>query len=108
SMALSSSMGRPKRLDSIRLFSSYRVRNGAMFRYMAAIWDPRNETARQAAERMESTLHEIRDDWNPAFQACGIRVYSTGFDGGRAYVLPERRGVILGRLFRRSSNARIY
>src|SRR5690606_20114884 len=33
---------------------------------------------------------------------------STGFDGGRAYVLPERRGVILGRLFRRSSNARIY
>jgi asparagine synthase (glutamine-hydrolysing) len=74
-----------------------------MFRYIGLAWNdsrPRSSIwARQLAQGLR-----MRPGWNAALLHSGIEVYTTGTRPGvnGAYALPGERGVVLGKLFRRS------
>lgn len=73
-----------------------------MFRYIAFSWMPANPEAHELADRLDQALRASRH-WTLAFETDRLRVYMTGARShvNGAYRLPTRRGIILGRLFRR-------
>lgn len=74
-----------------------------MFRYLAFSWVALDPSQADLAHRVDQTL--CRSGWVPALKLSGHRVYTTGNKAGvnDIYPLPSNQGVILGRLFRRSS-----
>jgi asparagine synthase (glutamine-hydrolysing) len=73
-----------------------------MFRYFGLSWDPAATTQAATAARIEESVRSIAD-WQPAFSAPGIRVFTLGHRPGvnGTHSLPPGKGVILGRLFSR-------
>lgn len=74
-----------------------------MFRYVGFAWRPSNEEQSALADRLSSALDAGR--WTKAFSMPGLCVFATGCEAGAngIYPLPSRRGVVLGRLFRRGT-----
>lgn len=74
-----------------------------MFRYIAFSWISASDAQAGSARHIEASLHQ-RDGWSRVFSSQGLRVYVAGPTSGvnEAYTFPSNRGVVLGRLFRRS------
>jgi asparagine synthase (glutamine-hydrolysing) len=74
-----------------------------MFRYIAIAWDPSQPASVRTAGELGANWH-ARPHWTPALVLPGLQVFTIGTQSGRNEVLslPGGRGVILGRLFRRS------
>ena len=75
-----------------------------MFRYFGFSWDPGAAAQVDAATRLEKSIW-CAEGWQHAFTGPGIRVFTMGRRQGvnGVYSLPAENGVVLGRLFRRSS-----
>lgn len=75
-----------------------------MFRYIAFEWSPASASQASFARHVE-TLLSGADAWCRVFTDAGLQVYATGCTAGanQAYPLPSRRGVVLGRIFRRKA-----
>lgn len=78
-----------------------------MFRYLGFSWNPASDIQAAVAQQIERTIRH-GEGWRLAHSARGICVYTTGdcpaVNG--SYELPDGRGVILGRLFRRHEQPR--
>ena len=74
-----------------------------MFRYIALSWSAYEHEQREAARRLDQCLRTTQG-WQCVQRTEGLHVYVTGNCPGvnDTYPLPSGRGVILGRLFRRS------
>lgn len=73
-----------------------------MYHYIALVWPLQDETAAQDALRVNRTLLQTRESsWKILVSTNGFAVYSQpSVDATfRAYMLPDRLGVILGHLF---------
>lgn len=76
-----------------------------MFRYIAFTWLVSSQDQSEVSHRLDQAIRA--QGWNSALQATGQRVYMTGNKRAvnDAYPLPSGRGVVLGRLFRRSTSS---
>jgi len=74
-----------------------------MFRYVGLAWDSAVAEHAGAAQRL-SLAFRSRPQWRPELVRPGLHVYTAGARQGAngAYLLPAERGVVLGKLFRRS------
>jgi asparagine synthase (glutamine-hydrolysing) len=75
-----------------------------MFRYIALSWDTANLLDSQAAKQLAMKLHMPGSGWQPVLSRPGLSVFTADTQPGvnKAYLLPPDRGVVLGKLFRRS------
>ncbi|BAL94042.1 asparagine synthase-related protein [Rubrivivax gelatinosus] len=71
-----------------------------MFRYVAFVWDATCPPRVDAAARLAQSL---APHWQAAHRQPGLQVHVTGSPPGhtRVHLLRERRGVVIGTLFRR-------
>lgn len=76
-----------------------------MFRYIAFSWIPESEAQAAFARHIETSILQL-DGWSRAFSSDGLQVFAADCAPGvnEVYVLPSRRGVVLGRLFRRADS----
>ncbi|MFG6432122.1 asparagine synthase-related protein [Roseateles sp. LYH14W] len=74
-----------------------------MFRYIAFGWISTSEGQASSARHLEASL-QPREGWSRVFSSQGLRVYAAGsaFGVNEVHTFPSRRGVVLGRLFRRA------
>ena len=72
-----------------------------MYRYLAIVWDQRSTDRARLAGKLQSAVLSKPTEWSVAFEAPGIFVAHTGVrrGSGRAYLLKNSRGVVLGTLF---------
>ncbi len=77
-----------------------------MFRYIGISWTPAASVPAGVAGRMSQRLGAARG-WAPALRLPGFHVFTTGHAPGvnGIHPLPGNRGVIIGRLFRRSESS---
>lgn len=77
-----------------------------MFRYIAFSWISESETQAAFARNLETSILR-REGWSRAFSSGGLQVYAAGCASGvnEVYNFPSRRGVVLGRLFRRADSS---
>jgi asparagine synthase (glutamine-hydrolysing) len=75
-----------------------------MFRYVAFVWDERDDGAREAARDLLQRRLAGGQEWRVALSGAGIEVRYTAADDSScaAYLLAEDGGVVLGNLFARS------
>jgi asparagine synthase (glutamine-hydrolysing) len=75
-----------------------------MLRYIALSWDTGNLADSQTARQHARKLHMPGTGWQPALSRPGLSVFTADSQPGvnKAYLLPPDRGVVLGKLFRRS------
>lgn len=73
-----------------------------MFRYVAFSCQPSSESQTSLVRTIQARFLE-NSAWSHVFESATLHVYATGCTAGinEAYALPSRRGVVLGRLFRR-------
>jgi len=78
-----------------------------MFRYVAFGWNAASTTQAQAASAMAARL-QVRNCWRSVYRASGLWVFCAGVRAGSSevYVLPDGRGVILGKLFSSAGETR--
>ncbi len=72
-----------------------------MHRYIALVWNAHNAAASLKAGQFASALHHSKAQWTELISESGMSVFSSTPppSGSRAYVLPKRAGIILGRIF---------
>lgn len=72
-----------------------------MFRYIAFSWSLASQAQSAAADRLDQVINAT-PNWRPALRLADLRVYVAGTARGvnDVYLLPQNRGVVLGRLFR--------
>lgn len=77
-----------------------------MFRYVALVWNDADEAARDAAQQLALRLPPTPAEWACALARPGLQVYYTGprVGSSEAYQLHEGSGVVLGKLFKRTSD----
>jgi asparagine synthase (glutamine-hydrolysing) len=75
-----------------------------LFRYLALSWDTDNPLDSQAARQLAAKLQRPHTRWQPALSRPGLIVFTADTQPGvnKAYLLPPDRGVVMGKLFRRS------
>lgn len=78
-----------------------------MFSYIGFSWDPTRQIQIDVARQLAQALC-ARGGWRLDLDLCGHRVYTRGTARGinDSYPLPAKRGVIVGRLFRRGDPPR--
>ena len=74
-----------------------------MFRYVGMAWDC-TVAEHSGSAQLLSGAFQARPHWRSELVCPGLHVFTAGVRPGAngAYLLPSQRGVILGRLFRRS------
>lgn len=74
-----------------------------MYRYLGLIWNTADPQVLAMANLLARRVRAASAEWRCVVFNPGLRVFHTGVRPGssEAYVLPERRGVVLGRLFDR-------
>jgi asparagine synthase (glutamine-hydrolysing) len=78
-----------------------------VFRYVAFVWDDFDLAARERAELLAQRLRDISPEWQLQVDARGARVFCAGVRPGASEprVLHGGKGVVLGTLFQRESDA---
>lgn len=73
-----------------------------MFRFIAFSWHLSSDEQTAAANRLDQVI-SATPEWRPALRSSNLRVYvaGNGCAVNGVYALPQGRGVVLGRLFRR-------
>jgi asparagine synthase (glutamine-hydrolysing) len=77
-----------------------------MFRFIGMIWNPSDQTESEASDALTQRLHEVLMDYRLVFNADGFRVLCAeiGTPGFGVQILDNNSGVLLGSIFRRSSD----
>src|SRR5882762_5015056 len=77
-----------------------------MFRYIALIWNPADPRAFETVQLIERRIAERVPALQQRFQADGLRILCSKPDrsGLTIYPMTSHSGLVLGRLFRRSSD----
>lgn len=75
-----------------------------MFRYLALVWNDRDDAGRESARALLERHSRISPDWRTGLRGKGVEVRYTGAraDSSTTYQLTEDGGVVLGTLFARS------
>jgi asparagine synthase (glutamine-hydrolysing) len=78
-----------------------------VFRYIALVWNNRDPAASAAGQRLSERLQLGLREWRMAVQQSGLVVFYAGARAGSSepYLLQRGAGVVLGKLFARSSAA---
>ena len=77
-----------------------------MFRYFGFSWDVSVAAQAAVAQRLDESIR-CAEGWQVAHASPGLRVFIVGGRAGvnQNYPLPDARGVVLGRLFRRQTGS---
>ncbi len=77
-----------------------------MYRYIILLWDRRDPEKSQIAQMLVERLKKQTSGWRSVLQADGAAVFDNGGrnNAWQAYVLPDSRGVVLGKLFTGTTN----
>ena len=77
-----------------------------MLRFVAVAWNYQDPTQIKTADFITTRINETIPDMNLVLSGKGIRVFAAGLHSlsGRVYIVPKRRGIILGTLFAKPSH----
>jgi len=77
-----------------------------MFRYFGFSWNAQDPAQAALALQLENSIRRA-DGWQPALYSSGVRVFAVDqqHHTNCIYPLPQDRGVVLGRLFRRRADS---
>lgn len=81
-----------------------------MFRFIAIIFDPRNELQLQYAKRLQHQLDTTPGTFKPVLKTEALSVYCTGTRPGQwnTYPLSHNLGVVLGKLFPHTDHTKVF
>src|SRR5262245_1654348 len=78
-----------------------------MFRYMALTWNETDAGASAAARLISIRLKQASPEWEDSLELPGLTVFHADIRPGSSdvHLMADGRGVVLGKLFKSSSNA---